>query len=360
MSSDRQKLFHASLECAQHGDKSLLPRAGAGQTILQYAKRVGYEGVQLSAHHLTDPDTGLFYPATTIKQALADNGLKLDGISAHCPFWCLGTAWTNARGLRKFLSKDLLAKGSAVVEETVEGSCLALMDLSVELDNFFIAMFWGDYYGLEVASGYPWGMWELPEGEDLVKEGDDRFRTKTEKVRTHARERGLKLGHEIHRGTGLICATDYKRVKKEVLDNDECVVVNADATHCWENEDFHSRFRLVGDDVFGVHAKDNEIIPGISLSSMEKDWKKRAMRFRKLGRGTIKLDQYVHLMMEVGYVRRFRALQKLPETATVPIVAEAEDAFEPLDVVSAEAATYIKTNYCVDFATVSFEKNLGK
>ena len=59
--------------------------------------------------------------------------------------------------------------------------------------------------GFHTVPGYPWGFWAGP-GYDLIAEGKERFVKKTKKIRDHARKLGIKLCHEIHPGTGAMCA----------------------------------------------------------------------------------------------------------------------------------------------------------
>ena len=345
-----KSLFHPSLECVQHGGKSL-------DEVLAYAKRIGCVGVQLSNFHLLNAD-GEFIKADAVKSALEQYELRLDGISAHCLFWVHGAAGTGTPSVSKFVPADIYTKGNAGVETWAEIKCIELMELSNDLENFVIPMFWGPYQGLEVVSGYPWGMWDLPVG-NLVQQGFERFAEKTGKLRGHAGDCGLSLAHELHRGTAATCAEDFLKLVN-VCDGDGCLDVNADPSHCWDGEDVETRFTKVGKHVIGCHVKDMQRIPGRSMLSMEDDWKKRGMQFTKLGEGELNLHRYVQLMIDVGYPQRFRELQGLEKDATVPLVGEAESAYYDLDEVSEHATNFIAQNLCSAFATQSFEKDMGK
>ena len=127
-------------------------------------------------------------------------------------------------------------------------------------------MFWGTVYGLEVAGGYPWGFWAGP-GYDFIKEGDERFVKKTQKIRDHARKLGIKLCHEIHPGTAAFTADDFLHLVK-ITDDDETMAVNADPSHCWEGESWESRFLKVGPYVYAAHIKNFTIRPGFPLRAM--------------------------------------------------------------------------------------------
>ena len=84
------------------------------------------------------------------------------------------------------------------------------------------------------------GFWAGP-GFDLVKEGQERFVTKTEKLRSHANQLGIYLAHEIHLGTAAMCAEEFGQLV-DSCDGDKCLTVNADPSHCWEGEEWEARF----------------------------------------------------------------------------------------------------------------------
>ncbi|MDH4374488.1 MAG: sugar phosphate isomerase/epimerase, partial [Verrucomicrobiota bacterium] len=69
--------YHASIEGAQHGAKSL-------EQFLDYAKNAGAAGAQPSNYMLGDGKGG-FRKAKDIASAFSSRGMRLDGISAHCP-----------------------------------------------------------------------------------------------------------------------------------------------------------------------------------------------------------------------------------------------------------------------------------
>ena len=231
-----QPCFHSSIEGAQHGAKSLTQ-------FLDYAKKSGEAGAQPSNFMLQNSKGG-FQTAKEIIDAFAKAKLNLDGVSAHCPFWVHTTAWTNSPTVRPFIPADVAKKSAADIEKWSEDYCLRLLDLCAELGVKIIPMFWGVAFGWELATGYPWGFWKGGD-YDLLKEGQDRFVKKTGKIRTHARKLGLYLAHEIHGGTAAMTADDFNMLVT-ICGGDKVLAVNADPSHCWEGEDFETRFRKVG------------------------------------------------------------------------------------------------------------------
>ena len=96
-----QTIFHPSVEGAQHGAKNLA-------AFLAYAKQSGAAGAQPS-NYMLQGDQGL-KTAREIQETFAKAGLKLDGISTHCPFWVHTTAWTGSPSIRPFIPADVARK----------------------------------------------------------------------------------------------------------------------------------------------------------------------------------------------------------------------------------------------------------
>ena len=131
-------LFHPSIEGAQHGAKTL-------EQFLDYAKASGATGAQPSNFMLQDGKR--FKSAQQIKDIFAEREMKLDGISAHCPFWFHTTAWTNSPTIRPFLPPDVAKKSSTAIEAWCEEYLARLMNLSANLGIKIMPMFWGVAFG---------------------------------------------------------------------------------------------------------------------------------------------------------------------------------------------------------------------
>jgi sugar phosphate isomerase/epimerase len=337
--------YHASIEGAQHGAKSLAQ-------FLDYAKAAGALGAQPS-NYMLHGAKGL-KPAKEILETFASRGMSLDGISAHCPFWVHTSAWTGTRSGNPFIPADVAKQTPEKIEKWHETYLLKLMDLSAELGVKVMPMFWGVAFGWELATGYPWGFWSGG-GFDLLEEGKERFVKKTAKLRKHANELGIKLAHEIHPGTAAMCADDFLTLVKS-CDNDPCLAVNADPSHCWEGESWETRFLKVGAYIYAAHVKNFVVRPGFPLRAMEPNWPKRAMQFTDLGSGDLNMQRYVELLLAVGYKDRYT---KLMGTKSAPLVVEAESAHKELDYCSADGIRYVAQNLCFPQAAGSFEDGMG-
>ena len=157
-------VYHSSIEGAQHGSKGL-------DGFLAFAKDAGAAGAQPSNYMLEDGDSGEhFKSAKDIKTAFEQQGLKLDGVSGHCPFWVHTSVWTGTKSGHPFIHGPNQDKSPEDLEQWYEDYLLRLMDLCAELDIKILPMFWGVSHGWELATGYPWGFWAGGDF-DLVKAG---------------------------------------------------------------------------------------------------------------------------------------------------------------------------------------------
>ena len=338
-------VYHSSIEGAQHGAKSLAD-------FLAYAKRSGASGAQPS-NYMLEAKSG-FKSAAEIRETFEKAGLSLDGVSAHCPIWVHTTAWTGSPTVRPFIPADVAQKSTAEIEQWAESYLLKLLDLVAELGIKVLPMFWGTAFGWEVATGYPWGFWAGP-GYDLLKEGDERFVKKTQKIRDQARQRGIKLCHEIHPGTAASTADDFLHLVK-ICDGDETLGVNADPSHCWEGESWETRFLKVGARVWAAHIKNFVIRPGFPLRAMISDWPRRAMQFTDLGSGDLNMQRYAEMLLQIGYPQRYT---RLMGTQSAPLVVEAESAHKDLDFTSANGIAFVRDHLQWPPAGGSFEEGMG-
>jgi sugar phosphate isomerase/epimerase len=337
--------FHPSVEGAQHGAKSLAD-------FLDYAKNAGAAGAQPSNYMLQEGKR--FKSAQEIKDTFEARGMKLDGISAHCPFWVHTSAWTETPTIRPFIPADIAKKSPTQIENWAEDYLKRLLDLCAELDVKVVPMFWGVAYGWEVASGYPWGFWKGGD-YDLIEKGKERFVKNTAKLRKQANKLGIVLCHEIHPGTAAMCADDFNLLV-EACDGDKCLGVNADPSHCWEGESWETRLLKVAPRVYACHVKNFVVRPGVPLRKMEPGWQRRAMQFTDLPSGDLNMSRYVEALVHIGYPQRYCEVMG---TKTAPLIVEAESAYRDLDATSANGIQFVRDNLCFPLAAGSFEEGMG-
>jgi sugar phosphate isomerase/epimerase len=338
--------FHPSIEGAQHGAKTLAQ-------FLDYAKKSGAAGAQPSNFMLQN-SSGAFFSAKEIKSAFVKSGLRLDGVSAHCPFWVHTTAWTGSPTVRPFIPAEVASKSPDQIEGWAEDYLLRLLDLCAELGVKIVPMFWGVAFGWELATGYPWGFWKGGD-YDLLKDGQDRFVKKTAKIRQHANQLGIFLAHEIHPGTAAMCADDFNLLVG-ICNGDKCLSVNADPSHCWEGESWETRFLKVAPRIYACHVKNYVIRPGLPLRMMEPKWQKRAMQFVDIPSGDLNMTRYAELLIHTGYPQRYCQVMG---AESAPLVVEAESAYRDLDATSANGIQYVRDTLCFPLAAGSFEDGMG-
>ena len=343
-------VYHSSIEGAQHGSKGL-------NGFLAFAKEAGAAGAQPSNYMLEDGDSGeQFKNAKDIKDAFEQHGLKLDGVSGHCPFWVHTSVWTGTKSGHPFIHGPNQDKSPKDLEQWYENYLLRLMDLCAELDIKILPMFWGVSHGWELATGYPWGFWAGGDF-DLVKEGEDRFVKKTAKLRAHAKSLGIYLAHEIHPGTAAMCAEEFGQLVK-ICDGDETLSVNADPSHCWEGEDWETRFTHpeVRNRVHACHVKNFVVRPNVPLRRMDGNWRNRAMQFTDLGSGDLNMVRYVEMLINIGYPARY---MKITGAETAPLIAETESNYRDPDATAIEGIQYVRDQLCFPVAEGSFEDEMG-
>jgi len=170
-----------------------------------------------------------------------------------------------------------------------------------------------------------------------------------------ANDLGIIVSVWIHPGTGAMCADDFLMLV-QICDNDPCLAVNADPSHCWEGEGWETRFLKVGKYRHAAHVKNFVIRPGFPLRAMESSWPKRAMQFTDLPSGDLNMKRYVELLLHVGYRDRYC---KLNGTDSAPLVVEAESAHRDLDHTSANGIAYVRDHCCWPAAGGSFEDGMG-
>lgn len=344
-----QSIFHSSIEGAQHGPKGL-------ENFLAFAKQSGAGGAQPSNYMIEadGSDGAKFKTGKEINDAFEKHGLNIDGISAHCPFWVHTSVWTGTKSGLPFTHGSQQSKPATESEQWYEDYLLRLMDLCAEIGVKIIPMFWGVAFGWELATGYPWGFWSGP-GFDLMKEGQERFVSKTAKIRAHANKLGVYLAHEIHPGTAAMTADEFNMLV-DICDGDKCLTVNADPSHCWEGEDWETRFHKVGSRIYGCHVKNFTIHKGVPLRKMEANWQNRAMQFTDLATGDLNMTRYAELMLQVGYAKRYCEVMG---TKSAPLVVEAESNFRDGDATSADGIAWVRDNLCFPAAQGSFEDAMG-
>jgi sugar phosphate isomerase/epimerase len=333
-------LYHSSLEGAQHGGKDL-------RTFARFAKANGAAGIQPSNYQVA----GL--TAKQIADIAAEEGVSIDGISAHCPAYILLAAHTRTPGCLPFLPEGI-RNSPEKWESWAEEELLRVIGLLHELKRKCLHLFWGPTFGLEMASGYPWPFYAGP-GYDFFKEGLERFVIKTGKVRAALNANGMVSGHELHPGTAAHAPQDFLSIVK-ACDNDRSLGIGFDPTHFWAGLSWQTALKLIGHLVVIAHIKNFTVKPDVALLCADPNWPNRGMEFADLESGDINMTRYVEALAKTGYPARYCSLNG---TQTAPLIVEAESAHRDGDDTSARGVRFVADKLCFSFATTSFEEGMG-
>ena len=152
-----------------------------------------------------------------------------------------------------------------------------------------------------------------------------------------------------------MCADDFNLLVS-ACDGDKVLAVNADPSHCWEGEDWETRFRKVASRIYACHVKNFVIRSGVPLRMMDGNWQNRAMQFVDIGSGDLNMTRYVEMLINAGYPKRDCEVMR---TKTAPLIVEAESAYRDLDATSADGIAFVKEKLCFPVAGGSFEDGMG-
>ncbi len=299
------------------------------EAVGKYAHEAGARSVMVSNYLLNGPGHGengkiVFRDPKEIKQVLAGLGMVAPTISAHCAAYAHLSAKWGLEYADKLVPPPVAAKGVQYVEDWSEQYLLGLLETGTGAGIHIFGWFWGLWGHPVLHSGYPW----IFGWDDMMAAGLARFREKTARLRTRANQLGAYLAHEIHPGTGAICARDFGLLLM-ATDYDPCLCVWGDPSHCWAGETWTRRFTspFVAPRVVGSHAKNFKRLEGASTLMITEDWPQRGHQFCGHGEGAVNLESYAKMLLAIGAGDRFGAISG---GDLMPMFSEAEDSILPL------------------------------
>lgn len=302
---------------------------GTLEAVGRYAVDSGSRSMMISNYLLNGPGHGddgriVFRKPKEVREILAALGIVAPTISAHCAAFAHLSAKWGSEYSEKFVPPAVQAKGAGYVESWSEDYLIGLLETGTGAGIQIYGWFWGLWGNPVLHSGYPWVFgWEK-----MMADGLERFRTVTAKVRAQANQLGAYLAHELHPGTGAICARDFGLLLMAV-DYDKCLGVWGDPSHCWAGESWTRRFGspLVAPRIVGSHAKNFKYLEGASTLMISEDWPQRGHQFCSHGEGEVNLVSYTKMLLAAGVGERFCAITG---GDVMPMFSEAEDSILPL------------------------------
>jgi sugar phosphate isomerase/epimerase len=297
--------------------------------VAKYATGCGAKSLMISNYLLNGPGHGdnckiVFRDPIEIKQVLSAAGIVSPTISAHCAAYAHLSARWGLEYADKFVPGPVAAKGAQYVEDWSEEYLLGMLETGTAAGIHIYGWFWGLWGHPVLHSGYPWVFgWD-----GMMAEGLARFRDKTAKLRAKANALGAYFAHEIHPGTGALCARDFALLLM-ATDYDKSMCVWGDPSHCWAGENWTRRFTspFVAPRVIGSHAKNFKFLDGASTLMISEDWPQRGHQFCGHGEGEVNLESYTKMLLAIGAGDRFCAING---GDVMPMFSEAEDSILPL------------------------------
>ena len=299
------------------------------ERVAEYATACGARSTMVSNFLLNGQGHGdngriVFRDPKELRQVLSAAGIIVPTVSAHCAAYAHLSAIWGAEYAEKFVPASVMAKGTQYAEDWSEEYLLGMLETGTAAGIHIFGWFWGLWGHPVLHSGYPWVFgWD-----GMMAAGLDRFVRKTEKIRAKANELGAYLAHEIHPGTGAICARDFALLLM-ATDYDRSMCVWGDPSHCWAGEDWTQRFTspFVAPRVVGSHAKNFKRLTGASTLMISEDWPQRGHQFCGHGEGEVNLESYAKMLLSIGVGDRFCAING---GDLMPLYSEAEDSILPL------------------------------
>jgi sugar phosphate isomerase/epimerase len=316
-----------TLASGQFGDLSL-------EDLCALAKKMGYDGLELSTHAHFDVHRALNDPAyiPRVKETLAKYRLQCRAISAHLTGQCVGDLWDER--LDTFAPPDLAGKPEAIrawAVESMKDSARAAQKFGVPVVNGFTGSpIWARWYS------YP------PTSEEMIERGFQLIYELWSPIFDVFDECKVKFALEVHPSE---IAFDYYTAKRllEKFEYRPTLGFNYDPSHLvWQGINEVVFLRELADRVYHVHMKDvkrfkNEL-GGILGSFLPFGDTRRAWDFVSLGHGDVDFDGIIRELNQAGYKG--------------PLSVEWEDSGMNREFGAAESCEFVKkiNFYASDFA----------
>ena len=277
----------------QWGDLSL-------EDICALAKKMGYEGLELSAAHLnmhkaaTDPEY-----VSAVKAMLAKYDLKCWAVSNHLAGQCVVDTLDGAYDARldgfapgEFAGQPDKIQSWAVQE--MKDTAYAAKAMGVDVVTFFMGSpIWKYWYSFPQTS------------EEMVEEGYRKVKELWSPIMDVYDECGVRLALEVHPTEIAFDIVTAKRLL-ETLDYREEFGFNFDPSHLfWQGMNPVRFIQEFPDRIFHVHMKDAGVqldgVNGVLCSHINFGDARRGWDFRSLGHGDVNFEEIIRALNHIDY-----------------------------------------------------------
>jgi sugar phosphate isomerase/epimerase len=323
-----------TLASGQFGDMPL-------EALCEFAKRLGYDGLELATHAHFDVGKALSDKAYIpwVKETLKKHSLVCEAISAHLTGQCVGDLWDER--LDNFAPKQFAGKPQAIREWAVN----EMKDTARAAKKF----------GVSVVNGFTgspiWARWySYPQTPDkMIDDGFKLIHDLWTPIFDVFDECGVRFALEVH---PTEIAFDFYTTERlfQLFNNRPTLGLNYDPSHLlWQGVSETCFAREFAQKIYHVHMKDVKMFKneraGILGSFLTFGDTRRAWNFVSVGHGDVDFDGIIRELNQAGY--------------TGPLSVEWEDSGMDRETGARESLEYVRR---INFSAsdVAFDSALTK
>jgi len=279
-----------TLASGQFGDLSL-------EELCKFAKRMGYDGLELATHAHFDVGRALSEDGYIdyVKGELAKNGLQCFALSAHLVGQCVGDNWDER--LDNFAPASLSGQPKKIREwaiDEMKRTAKAAAKLGVSIVTCFMGSpIWAYWYSFPQTT------------QKMVEDGFQKIYDLWTPIFDVFDEYGVKFALEVH---PTEIAYDYYTTEHllKVFNYRPTLGLNYDPSHLvWQGVNELTFLRDFAERIYHVHMKDvkltNNEKAGILGSHIEFGDTRRGWNFVSVGHGDVDFDGIIRELNQMGY-----------------------------------------------------------
>lgn len=269
------------------------------KSICEWAKNLGYKGVQIPAWDSRLIDVKLTAESQTyadeIKGVVKEAGLEITELATHLQGQLVAVHPAYDIGFDSFAPKAVKGNPSARTEWAVsqmKNAATASKNLGIDvMASFSGALMWHLHY--------PWP--QRPSG--LVEMGFSELAKRWLPILDHAKEEGVEICYELHPGEDLHDGVTYEKFL-EATGNHSSAKILYDPSHfVLQQLDYLQFIDFYHENIRMFHVKDAEFNPSgkAGVYGGYQNWPDRPGRFRSLGDGQVDFRGIFSKLSKYGY-----------------------------------------------------------